>query len=279
MHRLINKVRERVPGCIPHRFHERKVKKLHLLITRYAKSTDRKRQRKVQKAKVRLIEQVERIAQVAAEYVEMMEDNLDATVMAITIEIRHYLPLIAQVLEVSQRVWISGETVPASERILSLFEPHTELIKRGRRHKPVEFGHMIRLGQTRQKYITQYHVMEKKIPDSYLPERIVKKHTDTFGAPPEVLAGDMGFRGTQDAMKALRKKVKVVAIPQRLKDFADEAFVALQHFRAGIEGTISVLKRVFGLLRCRLHGFKSFAAHVGLSVFCHNLVVLARSSP
>jgi len=74
-------------------------------------------------------------------------------------------------------------------------------------------------------------------------------------------------------------KVKVVAIPERLKDFADDAFVKLQHFRAGIEGTISVLKRAFRLLRCPYRGFKSFAAHVGLGVFCHNLVLLATSPP
>jgi len=169
--------------------------------------------------------------------------------------------------------------VPAAEKIFSLFEPHTELIKRGRRHKPVEFGHAIWLGQTRGKYITQYGVMEKKIPDNQLPERILEKHESTFGVVPETLAADKGFRGNAEAMEALRKKVKVVAIPERLKDFVDESFVRLQHFRAGIEGSISVLKRAFGLVRCQYRGFKSFAAHVGLAVFCHNLVLLATSPP
>ena len=93
---------------------------------------------------------------------------------------------------------------------------------------------------------------------------------------PEKLAADKGFCGKPDAMVKLRKKVKVVAIPQRLKDFTDDLFVMLQHFRAGIEGSISALKRAFGLLRCQYRGFKSFASHVGLAVFSYNLVVLAK---
>jgi len=277
--RLFEEAREGVPGLIANRFHERKVKKDHLVITRYAASPCRKRQRKVQKAKVRLIEHVGRIAGVAAEFVTAFRESADETLQAIALEMASYLPSVRQVLDVARRLWIRGEAVPAAERIYSLFEPHTELIKRGRRQKPVEFGHMIWLGQTRSRFITQYGVMAPRIPDSRLGERIVAAHERTFGAPPKVLVADKGFRANPEGMAALRAKVEVVAIPQRLKDFADDAFVALQHFRAGIEGTISTLKRAFGLLRCPYRGFKSFAAHVGLSVFCHNLVVLATAGP
>ena len=73
----------------------------------------------------------------------------------------------------------------------------------------------------------------------------------------------------------LAAKVKVLAIPRRLKDWADEGMVEWQGFRAGIEGTISVLKRAFRLARCLFRGFRHFASAVGLSVVCHNLVVLA----
>ena len=90
------------------------------------------------------------------------------------------------------------------------------------------------------------------------------------------MAADKGFCGDPQAMEALRKKVKVVAIPQRLKDFTDEFFVMLQRFRAGIEGSISALKRAFGLLRCQYRGFKSFDSFVGLAIFTHNLVILAK---
>jgi len=276
---LLQHARHQVPGLIDNRFHEKKVKKLYLFITRYISSRDKKRQRKVKKCKARLIEQVERIHAVATEFVDAMAGISDGVLLSLVDEMRDHLPNIAIILDVAKRTWISGEKVPARERIFSLFEPHTELIKRGRRSKPVEFGHAIWLGQTRERFITQYGVMEKKVPDNYLPERILEAHRATFGAMPTTLAADKGFRGNAEAMKALREKVKVVAIPERLKDFADAAFVKLQHFRAGIEGSISCLKRVFGLLRCQYRGFKSFASHVGLGVLCHNLVVLATSPP
>lgn len=120
--------------------------------------------------------------------------------------------------------------------------------------------------------------MESKIPDSQLSERIVDEHVAVFGEPPETLAADKGFRGNPDFMQALQERVKVVAIPRRLKDFADDAFVKLQHWRAGIEGSISFLKRTLGLSRCPYRGFKNFASHVGRGVFCHNLVNLATTS-
>jgi len=140
----------------------------------------------------------------------------------------------------------------------------------------VEFGHKILLDQTREKIITQYAVMKKKIPDSHLPEQIIEEHKAAFGEMPDELAADKGFCWDKTAMEKLRQKVRVVAIPQRLKDFTDDLFFMLQHFRAGIEGSISALKRAFGLLRCQYRGFKSFVSHVGLGVFSYNLVVLSK---
>jgi IS5 family transposase len=276
LYRLLSQARERSPGVVPYRFHEKKVKKHYLYITRYTRSRDRKRQRKVKKKQFNLIQQVQRILEVASEYVETVSNGPDKVLVYFASQMERFLDSIKTILRVSERVWIHGEVVPAKERIFSLFEEHTELIIRGRRSKPVEFGHMILLGQTKEKFITQYSVMKKKIEDCHLPEQILEEHESTFGKMPNELVADQGFRGDKDAMAELRKKVKVVAIPQRLKDFADDFFVMLQHFRAGIEGSISVLKRAFGLLRCQYRGFMSFASHVGLGVFSYNLVVLAK---
>jgi IS5 family transposase len=274
LYRLLGQARDCFPGGVGSRFHERKVKKLHLFITRYATSPAKKRQRTVKKCQRKLLEQVARLAGAAGSFALAVRANPDLMLQAIGAEIARFLPKIRSVQEAASRVWLRGETVPAADRIFSIFEDHVELIKRGRRHKPVEFGHMILLGQTREKFITQYDVMEKRIADSRLPESILERHEKAFGRMPEELVADKGFCGKPDVMAKLREKVKVVAIPQRLRDFADRAFVALQHFRAGIEGSISVLKRAFGLLRCRYRGFKSFESHVALGVFCHNLVML-----
>jgi IS5 family transposase len=230
LYRLLSQARERSPGMISYRFHEKKVKKLYLFITRYTRSRYKKRQRKVKKYQFKLIQQVQRISEVATEYVKVVSHGTDPVHAYLASQMERYLASIETILRVAKRAWIHGEVVPAKERIFSLFEEHTELIKRGRRSKPVEFGHMILLGQTQEKFITQYSVMKEKIVDSQLPESILEKHQSTFGKMPRELAADKGFCGKPDAMEELRKKVKVVAIPQRLKDFTDAFFVMLQHF-------------------------------------------------
>jgi IS5 family transposase len=274
LYRLLDAARAELPGGIESRFHGGKVKKLHLFITRYAASPSKKRQRKVRKTQRKFLEQVERIVCVSRDFARVAKKTDDLMIVAIALEIESYLPKIRKVQEAASRVWLNGEVVPAADRIFSIFEDHVELIKRGRRHKPVEFGHMVLLGQSREKFITQYDVMEKRIPDSKLPESVLERHKEAFGRLPEELAADKGFCGKPEVMAKLREKVKLVAIPQRLRDWVEKAFVALQHFRAGIEGSISVLKRAFGLLRCRYRGFKSFVSNVALGVFCHNLVML-----
>ena len=133
---------------VSYRFHEKKVKKLYLFITRYTKSRYKKRQRKVKKYQFKLIQQVQRISEVASEYVKAVSHGSDPVQIYLASQMERYLGSIRTILRVSKRVWIHGEVVPAKERIFSLFEEHTELIKRGRRSKPVEFGHKILLGQT-----------------------------------------------------------------------------------------------------------------------------------
>jgi IS5 family transposase len=76
--------------------------------------------------------------------------------------------------------------------VFSIFEPHTELIKRGRRNKPIEFGHMVLLCQSPETFITDYEVYEHRLPDCELTEAVIDRHEALFGEPPDVLAGDKG---------------------------------------------------------------------------------------
>lgn len=275
LYRLLGQAREVLPSSVENRFHDRKVKKLQLTITRYIKSPAKKRQRRVKKAQRKLIAQVRRIAESAGDFAACAKNSADLVLGTIADEIAVYLPRIQRVLAAAERAWLQGEVVPAAERIFSIFEDHVELIKRGRRQKPVEFGHMILLGQTREKFITQYDVMESRVPDCQLGDRVIEEHEAAFGSPPDELAADKGFCGNPESMERLRSKVKSVAIPQRLSDWGDQALVESQHFRAGIEGSISVLKRAFRLLRCPFRSFRTFASFVGLGILCHNLVNLA----
>jgi IS5 family transposase len=276
--RLLREARTLAPALGPHRFHDRKVKGLHLRITRYAASPAKARRRFVKRCWRELIPRVEWIAGIAERFAAESRRVPDLAVQAVGAEIERYLPLVRTVLSTAQRANLKGETVPASERVFSLFEPHTELIKRGKARKPVEFGHVMMLSQTREKFITDYEVMEHRLSDPELTEVCVDRHERLFGEPPEGMTADKGFHPNPRTREALEERVETLAIPRRLSDWGTEIDALWQRFRAGIEGTISVLKRAYRLLRCPYRGFKNFASSVGLSIFCHNLVVLARPS-
>ena len=94
---------------------------------------------------------------------------------------------------------------------------------------------------------------------------------------PEAMRADCGFHGTAKVMDGVRRKVGTVAVAKNVREWSGEQFAEFRSFRAGIEGSISVLKRAFWLARCLFRGFRNFASSVGLSVFCHNLVLLARA--
>ena len=274
--RLLRQGRALAPELCEHRFHDRLVQRAYHRIARYGKSSAKARRRMVRKCWSELIAQVRWIAAIAGEFCARSRASWDWTVMSIAEELRGFLRSVGVVISTSERANLRGETVSASERVFSLFEPHTELIQRGKSGKPVEFGHALLLSQTREKFICHYEVMEHRIPDPYLTASVVEQHERLFGQPPKVLTGDHGFNPEASVRAALEEKVETLAIPRRLSDWAEVIGSLWQRFRAGIEGSISVLKRAFRLLRCPYRGFKSFAASVGLSIFCHNLVLLAR---
>jgi hypothetical protein len=244
-------------------------------LTRYAKSPSKKRQRKVKGAFRALIERVEWIVEIADMFCQFAPGWGELELLAVADELKRYLRPMRKVIVQARRSQLQGEKVPACERVFSIFEPHTELIKRGRREKPVEFGHAMLLCQTPEKFITDYEVFAERPADCTLTGQVIERHEKLFGQRPEVLAADKGFCPDAEAYAALEKQVGTLAIPRRMRDFADKVLRAWQAFRAGIEGTISGLKRAFRLARCFYRGFKHFQGAIGLGVFAHNLVVLA----
>jgi len=273
--RLLKRAREISAESVPRRFHTRKIKKLYLDITRYSNSKSAKRQQQVRGWFRTLIERGEWIVAIAADFCENFRSSQNFAWAALALELRSFLPSMQQVAAVARRVQMASERVPASEKVFSIFEPHSELIKRGRREKPVEFGHKVLLCQTAEKFITDYEVYEKQAADNALTEKVIERHRKLFGARPVVLAADKGFCPEKSKFEELAKLVENLAIPRRMQDFMDKVLAHCQAFRAGIEGTISGLKRAFRWFRCFFRGFKGFARNVGLGVFCHNLIVLA----
>ena len=277
--RLLTQAREVFSESCPHRFHDRKIKRLYLYVTRYMPSKSESRQRQVKAAFRTLIERTGWIVAIAGEFRAQAASGQNAAMVAVALELKAYLPSMKKIVATARRAQIEGETVPASDRVFSLFEQHTELIKRGRREKPVEFGHKVLLCQTVEKFITDYEVYEKQLADCELTESVIQRHEKLFGTRPEVLAADKGFCPAEAKFKELAEQVDTLAIPRRMQDFMDKVLAHWQAFRAGIEGTISGLKRAFRLIRCFFRGFRSFSAAVGLGVFCHNLIVLAEHEP
>ena len=275
--RLVRRARPLVPGVRHHRFHDRKVKADYLHITRYSPSPSKRRRREVKRRFGRLIASVRRVLAIAEEVHAAGTRSCNLELAGIAAELAEYLPAVRTIADVAERAAIRGQTVGASERIFSLFEQHAELIKRGKRSKPVEFGHVVQLVQTRDKFITDYTVLERRVADNELLEPAVEEHCRRFGSYPEAVTADCGFHGRPEVMDGVRQKVGTVAVAKNVRQWSGERFADFRSFRAGIEGSISVLKRAFWLARCLFRGFRNFASSVGLSVFCHNLVLLARA--
>lgn len=271
--RLLRAVRTEAPKLCPHRFHDKKAKKDLVYVHRYLRSKAKARQRSWKRRFRCLHDRVCRLERIAASLLKPLAGSENFVLRGLGAELKHYLPLVRTICRTAERATLKGETVPARDRIFSLFEEHTELIQRGKSTKPIEFGHAMWLAQSRDKFITDYEVMEEKIPDSELLGEITERHKAAFRHYPEGVTADTGFRAVPEEMSKVHKHVATVAVPGRGQSRA-KIDTGWHHFRAGIEGSISVLKRAFRLSICMYRGFKSFAAAVGMAVFCHNLVNL-----
>jgi IS5 family transposase len=198
-------------------------------------------------------------------------------------ELLHFHALGTGVLDQAYRRIILEETVPNPEKIFSLFEPHTELLKRGKADKPIEFGHMIQIQQVEAKFITDYQVFETRPVEYELLKPTLQRHKELFGEYPDELSADKGYYENMEQIDRLSQIIALVAIakkgrrtPEQIDRETDPAFRHAQRFRAGVEGTISFLKRVLGLFRCYSKGWEHYVATIGATVLVHNLLILVR---
>jgi IS5 family transposase len=209
---------------------------------------------------------------------------IEVSVLNLITEIEQLERLGRKVVNQARRRVIEGEQVPNNEKLFSIFEPHTELLKRGKTGKPIEFGHMITLQQVEGKFITDYKVFKKKPVDHMLVDPALESHRNLFGENPDEFSADKGFYESMAKIKNLEEEIEVVSICKKGSRTEEEtlrekstSFRLGQMFRAGIEGTISFLKRALGMSRCMNKGWDHYVATVGSTVFVHNLLVLARS--
>jgi IS5 family transposase len=195
-------------------------------------------------------------------------------------QVSHYLPLIERVIAQAERRVLAGEAVPASEKLVSLFEPHADIIVKGGRD--VHYGHKLNLATGRSGLILDVVVEAGNPADAerFLP--MLERHIALHGAPPRQAASDGGYASLDNLRQAKAMGIRDVAFHKKrglsVDDMVKSRWVyrKLKNFRAGIEANISCLKRAFGLALCTWRGLPHFKAYVWSAVVAYNLTLLAR---
>jgi IS5 family transposase len=194
-----------------------------------------------------------------------------------------FLPRAEQVLEQTQRRVINGESVPAAEKLVSIFEPHSNIIRRGKPNKDTEFGHKVWLGEVEGGFVSQYRVLAGNPADDAQWQPTLERHNQQFNHPPEQASADRGVYSAANEVYAANLGVKRVILPKpghksetRCKHERQRWFWRGRRFHAGVEGRISVIKRKYGLDRCRNRGSVGFEQWVGWGIIANNLTMMGR---
>jgi IS5 family transposase len=218
------------------------------------------------------------------EQVRSIDLMTEVAIKTLREEIDHYCGLGERVIDQARRRVLDGEQVPNQQKLFSIFETHTDLIKRGKILKPVEFGHKVFIAESARGLITQYRVLNGNPTDDAQVQSSLERHQQTFGDAPKIYSADRGFFSQDNIQQCKDAGVDLVCIPQRggKKKLAQEAyekspaFKDAQRFRAGVEGRISVLFRGRGMKRCLAEGRERFELLVGAAVLANNLMAIAR---
>ena len=196
------------------------------------------------------------------------------------------LPRLKRATRQAERRVLEDDPVPSAEKLVSLFEPHTQVIPRFKAGKPAEFGRKLRLDEVEGGIIAGYRVLEKGggQDQEHLGDALAD-HRRKFGRPPRLLAADRGMASAENERLAKEAGVKHVALPHvgkappgRRAEERGRRFREAYRFRAGIEGRIHALKRDYGLKRCRYRGESGLGRWVGWGVVAHNLAKVAGSA-
>jgi IS5 family transposase len=195
-------------------------------------------------------------------------------------DLDHYLPLVHKVIDQTRRRVLEGQSVPAEEKIVSIFEEHTDIIRKDNRE--TFYGHKICLTGGASSMILDCTVLRGNPADTTLAKTMVDRQAEIFSRPPRQIVFDGGFASKVNLDEIKAAGVKDVAFSKRrgmeIGAMVKSTWVykRLRNFRAGIEGNISFLKRIFGLGRCTWKSWSSFQSYVWGSIFSFNLLVFAR---
>jgi IS5 family transposase len=230
-----------------------------------------------------VMRQAQRFAEEIATGVKSSSDVIQqAALGAMKKELETMTLRVNQVIQQTRARVLHGNT-HAEGKLVSIFEPTTEIIRRGKAKQPTEFGKMIKVQEAESQIITSYEVYEKRPSDSDLLVPAIEAHRQQLNRVPDLVAADAGFYSAQGEQTAHSMGVKKVSVPNRSTKSTERKklqktrwFRKGQKWRTGCEGRISVLKRRHGLNRCRYKGLDGMRIWVGLGTICDNLITIGR---
>ena len=230
-----------------------------------------------------VVAQAKRIAEEVNQGIKKAKNRVDQLRLnALRAELERMIPLVRQVIR-QTKARLFGKNVHAPEKLVSLFEPAAQIIRKGKSSKPTEFGRLIKIQEAENQIITDYEVCHQRPADSTLFIKSIEAHQQKLGRMPDLAAADAGFYSEANEKAAYKMGVQRVSMPNRSTKSAERRrlqkkrwFRKGQAWRTGCEGRISVLKRRHGLNRCRYRGDDGMKRWVGLGVIADNLINIGR---
>jgi IS5 family transposase len=277
--RVMKKVSE-VAGAVttPLRDRTRSVKRRILEIARASRDKSEKGKQKLTAAYRKLLNVTSRVVGQAKRVSAELAKKRRTVLRRAKQQLDEMIPRVQQVLRQTRQRVLGGDT-RAEGKIVSIFEPNTEVIRKGKAGKPTEFGKLVKIQEAEKQIVTHYEVFERRPSDSTLLTPSIQRHIEQFGHAPDVAAADAGFFSAANEAEAEQLGVKRVAVPsqstksaQRKQRQKKRWFKKAQQWRTGCEGRISVLKRRHGLCRSRYPGTEGMRRFVGLGVIADNLI-------
>ena len=165
------------------------------------------------------------------------------------------------------------------DKVVSLFEPHSQMTRKGKLVRPTEFGRLVKIQEAEAQFITDYEVCERGQAERALWAPALDRHTALFNHAPHLAVADGGFASRRNERAAQDRGVRHVVLPRQPREQRSRLARAALRWRTGSEGRISALKRRHGLRRCRYRGVSGMQRWIGLGVLANDLLVLARAGP
>ena len=274
--RLLHRAKEDYGLRILFQDHSRRAKRRLLGIMNSRSIKDRKRKY------TDLIKVTDKTINYAHKAIEAIDKGASTSngLILLRLDLNHYSQLAARVVDQTQRRVLLGESVPAADKVVSLFETHTDIIVKDRRD--TFFGHKICLAGGASNLIVDCLIVDGNPADSSLTVEMLDRQKQLYGKYPLKVALDGGFASKENLNKAKEKQIKDVCFAKKrgleVEKMCRSPWVydRLRRFRAGIESGISWVKRCFGMTRCTWKGLRSFKSYVWASIVAANLLTLAR---